>query len=310
MDTRESFSFESNTIDFDIEENSNFEIEENKLLKDDSMEFIVKEKESVATKIFNLITLIPRFIFSIVLDLILILIAIPLVMLAICGVSFNFDPKKPKSKKTPILLLHGNGFNEIQWLIGRYYLNNDNYGDVYSLNYDGLLIFDPKMGIEDYSYGKVRSKILEICKQTKQKEVILIGHSMGGLIAACYAEYYAEEDGVTVKNIISIATPFHSAPLANHFYCQNEKRVLQMTHNNDFRKNLILKAEESEKNYVRNYYNINSTIDILAPTPNANLTKFRDRLKVVNYLGHYGIVVFPPVWYQINIWLDGIYSEL
>jgi hypothetical protein len=64
----------------------------------------------------NIITFIPRLFFSIILEIVLVPLAILFVLFACLGVSFNYDPEPENLKKsTPILLIHGNGFNEIEW---------------------------------------------------------------------------------------------------------------------------------------------------------------------------------------------------
>jgi hypothetical protein len=151
--------------------------EETKILIEEEEEeeesISIEDKKNECFK--ETITLPFRIIFSFLIEIIILPIIIILLLLAWCGVSFNYDPDKNFKKKVPILLIHGNGFNEIEWLIGRYYLNKQEYGDIFSLNYDGLISNDNKMGICDYAKGKVRSKILEILKKTQNEEIILIG---------------------------------------------------------------------------------------------------------------------------------------
>src|SRR5262249_43601080 len=119
--------------------------------------------------------------------------------------------------KVPILLIHGSRSNEAQWVVGRQFLKKEEYGSVFSLNLDGLVSNDPKKGIEDYA-RKVSEKIAEIKARTGQNEVILIGHSMGCVVAGYYAEYLARSESTIVKHVISFASPWQGSPfLDRHF---------------------------------------------------------------------------------------------
>eukprot|EP01080_Neovahlkampfia_damariscottae_P001342 gene1342-11424_t len=252
------------------------------------------------------ITFIPRVIFVCCFDFILFLIvAVMLFLASCCKVSFNYDPTSEKSKKSkiPILLIHGS-----EWIIGRKYLLKDEYGSIYSLNYDGLTSNDPTMGIDDYSKGKIRDKILGICKDTNQQEIILIGHSMGGLISGYYSEHLSESDNIQVKNIITIGSPWNGAPLLSCFP-SSDKRMKQMTPNDSFLPDLISKMKDSESKNKRRYFSVHSSLDLMAPSSCARATVNYERDVGYDYLSHYGLVAHPEVWNQIEYWLDKIYNQ-
>lgn len=220
----------------------------------------------------------------------------------------NFDPIEIKKDKTPILLLHGSGFNQSQWILGHYFLNQKQYGSVFSLNFDGLASNDPNKGIDDYAAEKLSKKILEIKKITGLSKMILIGHSMGGLVAGQYAEMHASQDGVEIEHIISIATPWKGSPLLGHRAEDSKpKRYAHMSLKNKFREELVNKILESEKTTQRKHYNIGSRNDFMVPTPNFHVTENPERRRSFNHLGHYGLVASPAVWKQIRTWLDAIY---
>jgi pimeloyl-ACP methyl ester carboxylesterase len=218
----------------------------------------------------------------------------------------QFDPACPERDKIPILLLHGSGYNQTEWIIGRQFLKGDQFGSVFSLNYAGLLTNLPQNGIDDYAAGKVRDKILEIKELTGRNEVILIGHSMGGLIAGCYAEEYAEKDNITVKQIITIGSPWKGSPAIDFLekFRILPKKLTQMKVESAFLKGLASKALESEKAGTRNYYCIGSTTDLMVPAPFSNLTEDPKRQYILDTLGHYGLIISPKVWGQVRTWLS------
>jgi len=211
----------------------------------------------------------------------------------------------------------------MEWVIGRLFLDVSSYGSVYSLNYDGLLTNDPEKGVDDYAREKVSLKIKQIKALTKSDSVILIGHSMGGLIAGFYAEHVAQKDGVNVEHVVSIATPWQGTPIVDFFWklggCwsrdRESKRHLQMSVFGStkteplFRQNLVNQVLASEQQKTRNYYSIWSTTDYVVPRQSGNLSVDPTHCRMFTYLGHYAVVVWPPVWMQIRRWLDAAYAK-
>lgn len=258
-------------------------------------------------KMVEVVTKIPRAVLATLIDVTLLAPAAILVLVAMCGV--KFDPSHIKKNQIPILLIHGNGFNETEWLLGRQYLKKEQYGSVFSLNYDGLVTNDSKMGIDDYAKGKIRDKIEEIKRLTGHNEVILIGHSMGGMIASQYAEKHASRDGTIVNHVMSIATPWKGSPLLN--VCPKfikTKRYKQMSPSNSWRRKLVDRALTSERIGRRKYYHINSSMDFMAPSPYSALSEDPRRQYTHSYLGHYGIIGSPQTWGQVCKWLDHAYT--
>ncbi len=224
----------------------------------------------------------------------------------------SFDPVVIKKDKIPILLLHGSGFNESQWIWGRFFLRNKNYGSIFSVSYDdGLISNDPQKGIDDCAMGKVRDKILQIQKITEQSEIILIGHSMGGLVASYYAEYGAPKDNCHVRHVISIGSPWQGTPVIERFLTKKykEKRYQQMSPINSLREKLVKDALHSERSGKRTYYTIASQGDFIVPFPHSFLAHDLAHQSTFSSLGHFGIVVFPDVWKQVHLWLDKIYEH-
>lgn len=265
-----------------------------------------RNQETFVQKYFllRILSVASRVIFSMCFDALLLPCAGILVLMAKCWKS-NFDPIKPDKEQIPILLLHGSGFNETEWVVGRLFLKK--YGSVFSMNYDdALVLHDSSKGPDDYAQGSVRNKILEIKCQTGQNQVIVIGHSMGGLIAADYAENYAQDDKMIIPKIITIGAPWQGAPLAALLSrtCLSKKRLVQMSPESDYLKNLTAKVLESEISGNRLYFNIASTTDPAVPGQYGFITQNPSRIRLFSYLGHYGIVVWPSTWFHVRHWLD------
>ncbi len=270
--------------------------------------FQVAVPSNVRTKITHTITFIPRAALAIVVDLVLV-VASAIVILVVHSFKPDFNPKdhEIKKDKIPILLIHGSRSNEAQWILGRQFLKKEEYGSVFSLNLDGLASNDPTKGIDDYAQT-VSEKIKEIKAKTGQNQVILIGHSMGGLVAGYYAQHLAPKG--EIKHIMSVATPWQGTPfLARHFPDTKEKRYKQMLPDSLDRWLLTTHLLRSERRGDFKLYDIGSTMDFLVPASCSNLTEDPRRQRVFTYLGHYGSVIAPPVWWQIRSWLDAAYAE-
>lgn len=69
------------------------------------------------------------------------------------GVDFNPTLEEIKKGLPAIVLLHGSGFNESEFIIAREYLNKEQYGSVFSFNLNGLIMYGDKDGIDDYANG-------------------------------------------------------------------------------------------------------------------------------------------------------------
>jgi pimeloyl-ACP methyl ester carboxylesterase len=217
----------------------------------------------------------------------------------------KLDSSPQKIAKVPILLLHGSGFNEKEWCVGKFFLGSK-YGPVYSLNYDGIVSNDPLKGIDDYATGIVCDYIREITFNHINKKIILIGHSMGGFIASYYAEYVAEQEGVINDKLITIATPWQGTPTLGYIGDLTLKRYQQMSQQDDAnqtRSKLVESALESERTCRRKYYNIWSTKDYVVPFQSGRLTHIASRCLEFNWFGHYLIVIWPQTWWQIRKWL-------
>lgn len=229
------------------------------------------------------------------------------------GYNFNLEPSKVKKGITPIILLHATGFNESEFVVGRYYLNKKEYGSVFSFNMEGILTIDGEKGVDDLAKGIVREKIKEITNLVECNRVILIGHSMGGLIAAFYFKNLAKEDGIEVKFVFPIGSPARGTPTAalfERYTCgliASEKRFHQMGNEENFCTNLreqaLCLAEQGKETYCSVY----SEMDWAVPGESGKFTENPDNL-AYKFAGHYALVILPCTWNRITSVLDRLYE--
>jgi pimeloyl-ACP methyl ester carboxylesterase len=116
----------------------------------------------------------------------------------------------PTEAKPPVVLLHGFIDNRSVFVLLRRSLAQHGRRQVESLNYSPLTC-DIRTAAE-----LLGRHIEEICERTGSREVDIVGHSLGGLIARYYVQRLGGD--LRVRTLVTLGTP-HSgtavAPLAN-----------------------------------------------------------------------------------------------
>lgn len=165
----------------------------------------------------------------------------------------------------PIILLHGSSGNHLEWIesiahLETHFLDNpiyafsidmhldEEHNHQYYINphtgekIDGNKISGFKMKdisseqdvpIEQFNQ-KVRTYVKFVQKKHNNKKVILIGHSMGGLLAH---QYILKEGDSDIHSIVTIASPLNGSPLLlNRFILKsmNSARHHQMRPGSDY----------------------------------------------------------------------------
>jgi hypothetical protein len=116
---------------------------------------------------------------------------------------FNFRPSTQHSG-LPVLLIHGYGCNSGYWISVSRLLQKQN------ITHSAIDCEPALAGIDDYAV-LVQNAITTLCQQTGQSQVIVLGHSMGGLSARAYMRRYGEEK---IARLITLGTPHHGSKLA------------------------------------------------------------------------------------------------
>lgn len=98
----------------------------------------------------------------------------------------------------PVLLLHGIGCNAAVWTSLRRRLESQGLGPVYGLSYG------PPFDSIDTFAPQVAAKIAEIEAATGARQVVIVGHSMGGLVARAYLRRHG---GARVRRLVTLGTP-------------------------------------------------------------------------------------------------------
>ena len=208
----------------------------------------------------------------------------------------KYLPFRPKEAgRRPILLVHGYLHNQTAWIWLRRELEKKGLGPIYSLN------LSPPFASIPHLSEKLAKKVNSILEETECSNVILIGHSMGGLVSSFFTEYLADKD--QVSRVITIASPFHGTRLAALGRGHN---VAEMVPNSAFLEELRQRICASKTPY----YLVASKLDnIVVPWSSAVIEESGIQRLVLNNLGHLSLLISPVVADQIVEWINEDPSE-
>ncbi len=131
---------------------------------------------------------------------------------------FDLEKRNPmeKSDKTPILLIHGYFLNSGVWWYMRSKLIKAGYC-VYTINLGSSF---PSI---DIHAQKVKKMAEEIERLSGRRDLVIIGHSMGGVVGLHYAYRYAKPNSVT--DLITLGSPLEGTKMANLGSSQSAKEM-------------------------------------------------------------------------------------
>lgn len=107
---------------------------------------------------------------------------------------------------TPILFIHGYLLTPSVFLFWRYQMKRRNRGNTFALH-----LRPGTSPIEILAEGLMR-KVDEVKRETGASKIVLIGHSLGGLVAHYYVEKLGGKE--SVDRLVAIATPYRGTKLA------------------------------------------------------------------------------------------------
>lgn len=200
-------------------------------------------------------------------------------------------PWKVKSYKSrPIILIHGYRHNQTAWLWMRRRLKKAGLGPIYSLTLKGN-----RGPIQRYA-EQVQALAEQVTKETGQSTLVLIGHSIGGVVASFYAEYLAPPG--TVSHVITISSPLKGTRAASLLSAASARQVRPGAH---LVKDL---AKRIEANQSLRYCHITSQFDnFLLPHQSGLIGADAAHQRILSAHGHTMLLLSPTVANQIIDWL-------
>jgi acetyl esterase/lipase len=213
----------------------------------------------------------------------------------------SVDPIHPKIGHPAILLLHGSGGNHGTLALGVHRLKKQFPNSIFTIQYDGIFKTDRTKTIDQY-VKVLKAKCLEIIQRTQQNQIYLVGHSMGGLISARFAQTEAESCGIVVPAVITIGSPWRGSHLINKIWSPGKAWT---NRHEDMRPESKFVSElntELPHNSTR-FHCIGSLSDLLVPfeqaIPKGRDPEHEDNL-CLNGIGHYTLIVYPLVWEHVE----------
>lgn len=190
--------------------------------------------------------------------------------------------KVGKEPKTPILLVHGYNHSSAAWIYIARKLMDAGYGPIFTIN-----LGSPFQSIEEYA-ERIKRKTEIITHQTGNKQILLIGHSMGGLVCAYYAAHLAPKG--SVKAVITMGSPLLGTHLGVIGWGECAK---QMRFHSPFTRHL---SEIIKNNEEIPFYHLASSTDLMIRPPHsAWLNCPQSNCYIYEDLGHISFLYSPQV---------------
>lgn len=123
---------------------------------------------------------------------------------AFVGWSMGAEPTG-KRDGTPILLVHGYFSNRGMWVKFRQRLVAAGLGPVYAIT------LEPPMASIDLLAEQLSRRIDEVCRATGADKIVVVAHSMGGLVARAYM---ARRGSANILSFITLGSPHHGTKMA------------------------------------------------------------------------------------------------
>lgn len=184
--------------------------------------------------------------------------------------------------KTPILLVHGYMHSSAAWIYLSKQLMKAGFGPIFSIN-----LGSPFQCIEDYA-ARIKKKAEIIAHQTGNKKIILIGHSMGGVVCSYYTTHLAPKG--TVKAVITMGSPLLGTRLGILGWGECAK---QMRFNSKFTKDLSQSIKDSADTP---FYHLASSTDLMIRPPNsAWMNSLNPNCFIYEDIGHISLLYSPQV---------------
>ncbi len=196
---------------------------------------------------------------------------------------------RPSGKGQPILLVHGYVNSGSVWTLQKKKLEALGLGPIYTIN-----LGHPFRSIRTYA-EKIQAEAKMIAEETGRKDLILIGHSMGGVVSCWYATQLAPPG--TVTDVITIASPLGGTPVARIGWGVNAR---EMECNSPLLQEL--KTAMSQKKGIRFHHIATQSDQLVVPGASAALT---DNLHFIfEDIGHASLLYSNRVAKQIAEWLS------
>jgi predicted alpha/beta hydrolase family esterase len=203
----------------------------------------------------------------------------------------SYHSPKGHPQGRPILMVNGYLSFGSTWHYQRQKLLQAGFGPIYTMNVGS------GKSIKTYA-EQIQEKVRKIQKETQRNDLILIGHSKGGLVSSYYATQLAEKDQIKVTDVITIGSPLKGTPLA---YFGPGLDAYEMRPHSPFHEELRKKIGGCSKT---RFFHIASQSDNVVSHGSALLGNNPARQLLLKDVGHLSLVFSSRVANQLCYWLQ------
>ncbi|TFW25816.1 esterase/lipase family protein [Duganella callida] len=184
----------------------------------------------------------------------------------------------PAARGLPVLLIHGYACNSGYWLPMSKLLCRA------GISHYGIDLEPPGASIDDYA-PQVQAAVQRLRAATGSAQVIILGHSMGGLVARAYLRRYGRAH---IARVITLGTPHHGTALASLGPGSN---AAQMRRGSDWLGALAASEANTQRTLFSSIYSVHD--NIIAPQDSSALPGARNL--VFGAIGHVALGRHPEI---------------
>jgi len=185
---------------------------------------------------------------------------------------------QPNARGLPVLLIHGYACNSGYWRPLSAQLARA------GISHYGIDLEPPGASIDAYA-PQVQAAIERLCAATGSKQVIIVGHSMGGLVARAWLRRYG---AAAVARVITLGTPHHGTALAHLGPGGN---AVQMRYRSEWLAALAASEANLQRSLFSSIYSVHD--NIVAPQDSGALPGARNL--VFGAIGHVALGRHPVI---------------
>jgi triacylglycerol esterase/lipase EstA (alpha/beta hydrolase family) len=188
----------------------------------------------------------------------------------------------PGARGLPVLLIHGYACNSGYWLPMSKLLTQAR------ISHYGIDLEPPGASIDDF-VPQVRAAVQRLREATGSEQIIIVGHSMGGLVARAYLRDCAQHGAPAhVARVITLGTPHHGTALAHFGPGSN---AAQMRRDSAWLAALAASEANTQRMLISSIYSVHD--NIIAPQDSSELPGARNL--VFGAIGHVALGRHPDI---------------
>ena len=185
---------------------------------------------------------------------------------------------QPSARGLPVLLIHGYACNSGYWRPMSKRLQQAR------ISHYGIDLEPPGASIDDF-VPQVQAAVERLCAATGSTQVVILGHSMGGLVARAYLRRYG---AARIARVITLGTPHHGTALASLGPGSN---AAQMRRDSHWLGALAADEANTQRTLFSSIYSVHD--NIVAPQDSSDLPGARNL--VFGAIGHVALGRHPQI---------------